>query len=58
LFSRQTKDGLVDATPEVRQSLETTLNKLKNSYGAESEDLLSVPKLDFKGKNFVLFDYK
>lgn len=47
---RQTKDGLVDATPEVRKSLEDTLNKLKNAYGAESEDLLSVPKLDFKGE--------
>jgi len=47
---RQTKDGLVDATPEVRKSLEDTLAKLKNAYGAESEDLLSVPKLDFKGK--------
>ena len=47
---RQTKDGLVDATPEVRKSLEDTLNKLKNAYGAESEDLLSVPKLDFKGR--------
>ncbi|CAF0921853.1 unnamed protein product [Adineta ricciae] len=45
---KQTKDGLVDATPEVRKSLEDTLNKLKNAYGAESEDLLSVPKLDFK----------
>ena len=49
---RQTKDGLVDATPEVRKSLEDTLNKLKNAYGAESEDLLSVPKLDFKGELF------
>lgn len=47
---RQTKDGLVDATPEVRKSLEDTLNKLKNAYGAESEDLLSVPKLNFKGR--------
>lgn len=45
---KQTKDGLVDATPDVRKSLEDTLNKLKNAYGAESEDLLSVPKLDFK----------
>ncbi|CAF0780469.1 unnamed protein product [Rotaria sordida] len=45
---KQTKDGLVDATPEVRKSLEDTLNKLKHAYGAESEDLLSVPKLDFK----------
>ena len=47
---RQTKDGLVDATPEVRKSLEDTLTKLKNAFGAESEDLLSVPKLDFKGE--------
>ncbi len=47
---RQTPDGLVDATPEVRKSLQDTLNKLKNAFGAESEDLLSVPKLDFKGK--------
>ncbi|CAF0913020.1 unnamed protein product [Rotaria sp. Silwood1] len=45
---KQTKDGLVDATPEVRKSLEDTLNKLKHAYGAESEDLLSVPKLSFK----------
>jgi len=45
---KQTKDGLVDATPEVRKSLEDTLNKLKNAFGAESEDLLSVPKLQFK----------
>ncbi|UJR36779.1 hypothetical protein I4U23_029492 [Adineta vaga] len=45
---KQTKDGLVDATPDVRKSLEDTLNKLKNAYGAEAEDLLSVPKLDFK----------
>jgi len=45
---KQTKDGLVDATPEVRKSLEDTLNKLKNAFGAESEDLLSVPKLNFK----------
>lgn len=49
-FIRQTKDGLVDATPEVRKSLEDTLNKLKNAFGAEAEDLLSVPKLDFKGQ--------
>jgi F-type H+-transporting ATPase subunit 6 len=45
---KQTTDGLVDATPEVRKSLETTLHKLKNAFGAESEDLLSVPKLNFK----------
>ncbi len=59
LFIRQTKDGLVDATPEVRKSLEDTLNKLKNAFGAESEDLLSVPKLDFKGKyyEFINKDY-
>ena len=46
---RQTKDGLVDATADVRKSLDDTLNKLKNAYGAENEDLLSVPKLEFKG---------
>ncbi|CAF3333096.1 unnamed protein product [Rotaria socialis] len=45
---KQTKDGLVDATPDVRKSLEDTLNKLKHSFGAETEDLLSVPKLEFK----------
>ncbi|CAF0731309.1 unnamed protein product [Adineta steineri] len=45
---KQTKDGLVDATPEVRKSLQDQLTKLKNAYGAEAEDLLSVPKLDFK----------
>ena len=55
---RQTKDGLVDATPEVRKSLEDTLNKLKNAFGAESEDLLSVPKLDFKGKLFIFLHKK
>ncbi|CAF4719444.1 unnamed protein product, partial [Rotaria magnacalcarata] len=38
----------VDATPDVRKSLETTLNKLKHSFGAETEDLLSIPKLEFK----------
>lgn len=48
---RQTTDGLVDATPDVRKSLEETLNKLKHAYGAESDDLLSVPKLSFKGKS-------
>jgi predicted nuclease of restriction endonuclease-like RecB superfamily len=52
---RQTTDGLVDATPEVRQSLENTLNKLKNAYGAQSQDLLSVPKLDFKGRFSLSF---
>ncbi|CAF2383681.1 unnamed protein product [Rotaria sp. Silwood2] len=45
---KQTKDGLVDSTTEVRKSLEDTLNKLKHAYGAESEDLLSVPHLSFK----------
>ncbi|CAF0931243.1 unnamed protein product [Didymodactylos carnosus] len=44
----KTSDGLVDATAEVRKSLEDTLAKLKNAYGAETEDLLTLPKYTFK----------
>ncbi|CAF0863802.1 unnamed protein product [Didymodactylos carnosus] len=45
---KKTSDGLVDATSETRKSLEDTLSKLKNAYGAETEDLLTLPKYSFK----------
>ena len=50
-YSRAAGGKLVDATPEVNNSLQEELNRVDQRFGATGKDMTKFPEFKFSGKD-------